>query len=154
MRWKFHNYVCGEFVYCGFVSEEVCKTFSCKNIHFTLFPFTQIKDIEVIFILPCISFCNIKILLQITFSVKNHIKYYIVNLLKLFIYLHGKRILEPHQIIVRTSQSYLNTQKETITMLSMERFFVFATLLFFYFQGDSSFVTKWLTKQNFSKGIR
>ena len=73
-------------------------------------------------------------MLQITYSVKNHIKYYIVTFLKLCIYLQGKLIVEPHQIIVRTRQLYLNTHKETITMLSMGNFIVLATLLVFIFR--------------------
>ena len=73
-------------------------------------------------------------MLQITYSVKNHINCYIVNLLKLFIYLQEKQILDLHQIIVRIWQSYLNTQKETIAMLSMDNFLL-ATLLVFIFRG-------------------
>ena len=74
------------------------------------------------------------ILLQIAYSVKNHIKYYIVNLLKLFIYLQGSRILEPHQIIVRTWQSYLNTQKEIITTLSIENYSFWQRYWFLYWE--------------------
>ena len=38
------------------------------------------------------------------------------------------------QIIVPPQQSYLNTQRETITMLSMENFFALAMLLVFIFK--------------------
>ena len=57
-----------------------------------------------------------------------------MTFLKLCIYLQGKLIVEPHQIIVRTRQLYLNTHKETITMLSMGNFIVLATLLVFIFR--------------------
>ena len=88
---------------------------------------------------------------QITYSVKKHIKHYIVNHLQLFIYLQGKRILEPHQIIVRTWQPHLNTQKETITMLSMENFFVLATLLVFIFRVIVPLLLSDWQNKNFQK---
>ena len=56
--------------------------FSSHTRIFTLFQFIQIQDIEVVFlIIFSFSVEHIKILLQITCSVKNHIKYYIFNLL-------------------------------------------------------------------------
>ena len=107
--------------------------FAYKDIHFTLLSFMQIQDIEVIFILSLVF--NI-----LKFSYKWHVQLKTISNITYSTfsnssYLKGKGILEPRLIIVGTWQLCLNTQKETITMLPMENFFVLATLFIFIFRA-------------------
>ena len=96
----------------------------------------QIQDIEVIFILSLVF--NI-----LKFSYKWHVQLKTISNITYSTfsnssYLKGKGILEPRLIIVGTWQLCLNTQKETITMLPMENFFVLATLFIFIFRAKVS----------------
>ena len=101
----------------------------------------QIQDIEVIFfVLSLVFLSNIKILLQITCSAKNHIKYYIFNHLKLFIFTKETnfRTTPDHSSYITIIAQYAEGNHYN----AVNRELRFGNATCFYFQSDSSFATK------------
>ena len=114
--------------------------FTCEDIHFTLFPFMLVQDIEVIvLILSLVFLSNIKILLQMTCLGENHIKYYMFNLLKLFIFTSE---MNPRTTLGNRSNIIIPYYTEGNHCNAVnEEFLRFGNATCFYLQSDSSFVT-------------
>ena len=84
-------------------------------------------------------------MLQITYSIENHIKYYIINLHKLFIFTRETNIrtTPDHSSYMTIILQY---PEENINSAVNGELLRFGNATCFYLQSDSSFVTKSLTK--------
>ena len=93
----------------------------------------QIQDIKVAFLtLSLVSLFNIlKFCYKITCSVENCVKYYISNLLKLFMFTRKTNI--SNRPDNRMYKTVIPQTQENITIPSIEPFFVLVTLLAFIF---------------------